>query len=101
MFARVSPDSRFAVTFNREVEKHMKTFLHREKKKVRTLNSVQFTIIIETTWTSFQLTVCLMTLFCWLSCSCLLFLTGLVGVPGMLFIPMSQQRVLKKALRGK
>lgn len=35
-FSRMSCDSLIAIPLNRAVEKHMQTFLHREKKKVRT-----------------------------------------------------------------
>lgn len=104
VFSGIDCDSLFAFPINRAVEKHMQTFNHREKKKVRALNFLCFIITCnlqnKIKYISLAKVSVSHDLSYWLCCSCLRSLTGLGGVHGMLSTLMSRLRVLRKALEA-
>jgi hypothetical protein len=83
----------FYFSLFRTVEKHMKTFCHRERKKVHIFfpSLKQKLHGLVESWNSLPILV----LF-----RCQICLTGLVGVHGMLSIPMSHQRMWSKDYKG-
>lgn len=85
---------------NRAVEKHLQTFHHRERKKVRELWSLLFLFFnfrchALLSFFKFQNSLSV------IGCSYLHSWIGLVGALGMHFTLMSLLRVLKKASKGE
>lgn len=77
--------------FGRAVEKHLQTFVHREKKKVTILSTFLFNFLIYCSKLKF------IYILNGIACSFHHSLIGLAGALGMPFTPMSLRRVCKRA----